>query len=605
MIEDLNANQLSFIVILVFAFGLLVTERIRNDIVVMLIVLALAVTGVLSPSEALSGFSSEPAIIVASIFVISGAFHQTGLAEKIGVWIGRLAGSSYSRILAVLMTSVEFLSAFTHHVTTTAVMLPIMLDLSRERNIPASKLLMPLSFAASLGTTITIIGAPAFLVASDVLQRAGRPELGIFSIAPIVLSLSVIGMLFMLLIGRFLLPERKGVEEPANRFRLDNYITEIKILPDSPFAGKTMDEITADGHYHFTVVGWIRSGRKLHGLFSPRQLKEGDVLLVNTTPEDVVAFRQERGIELHPVAQYGVDTAGAAQEVKEVKDVTEQLVQAVVAPASEIIGSTIRDIDFLWRYGAIVVGLWRREGFLRQELASIRLAAGDVLVLLGDEEALARVSQDRAFLMMIPFHGELQLRRKALLAAGIMLAIILAAAFNIIRLEIIMLAGAVAMVLSGCITARQAYRAIDARIYVFIAGAIPLGTAMQKSGTADLLAHWLQSTMGGWSTLFILLAIFAIVAAVTQFMSDAATTALFAPVAVALAQAMGHAPEAYVVTVAMASVVAFLTPIGHHGNLLIYGAGGYRFADFIRVGTPLTVLAALIVTLLAPLVWPE
>ncbi|MFZ2168770.1 MAG: SLC13 family permease [Methylococcaceae bacterium] len=603
MIEDLNMNQLSFIVILVFAFGLLVTERIRNDIVAMLIVLALAVTDVLSPSEALSGFSSEPAIIVASIFVISGAFHQTGLAERIGVWIGRLAGSSYSRILAVVMTSVALLSAFNHHVTTTAVMLPVTLDLSRERNIPASKLLMPLSFAASLGTTITIITAPAFLVASDALQRTGHPALGIFSIAPIGLSLSVTGILFMLLIGRFLLPVREGAEEPAKRFRLDNYFTEIKILPDSPFVGKTMDEITADGHYHFTVVGWIRSGRKLHGVFGPRQLKEGDVLLVNTTPEDVVAFREERGIELHPFAQYGVDNAesGGGEE----KDVTEQLVQAIVAPASEIIGNSIRDIDFLWRYGAIVVGLWRREAFLRQELASIRLEAGDVLVLLGDEESLSRVAQDRAFLMVVPFHGELQLRRKASLAAGIMLATIVVAAFKIIHLEIVMLAGAMAMVLSGCITARQAYRAIDARIYVFIAGAIPLGAAMQKSGTAGLLAHWLQNVMGGWSTMPILLTIFAIVAVVTQFLSDAATTALFAPVAVVLAQSMGHAPEAYVITVAMASVTACLTPIGHHGNLLVYGVGRYRFADFLRVGTPMTILAALVVTLLAPLVWPE
>lgn len=601
MIENLNANQLSFIVILVFAFGLLVTERIRNDIIAMLIVLALAVTGVLSPSEALSGFSSEPAIIVASIFVISGAFHKTGLAEKIGIWIGRLAGNSYSRILAVIMSSVALLSAFNHHVTTTAVMLPVTLDLCRERNIPASKLLMPLSFAASLGTTITIITAPAFLIASDVLQRAARPALGIFSIAPIGLSLSVTGILFMLLVGRFLLPEREGTEEPANRFRLDNYFTEIKILPDSPLVGKTMDEITADGHYHFTVAGWIRSGRKLHGLFGPRQLKEGDVLLVNTTPEDVVAFREERGIELHPVAQYGVDTADAEREEK---DVTEQLVQVVVAPSSEIRGSTIRDIDFLWRYGAIVVGLWRREGLLRQELANIRLEAGDVLVLLGDEESLARISQDRAFLMMVPFHGELQLRRKARLVAGIMLATIVVAAFKIISLEIVMLAGAMAMVLSGCITVRQAYRAVDVRIYVFIAGAIPLGAAMQKSGTADLLAHWLQNVMGGWSTMPILLTIFAIVAVVTQFLSDAATTALFAPVAAVLAQSMGHAPEAYVITVAMAAVTACFTPIGHHGNLLVYGAGGYRFADFLRVGTPLTVLAALIVTLLAPLVWP-
>jgi di/tricarboxylate transporter len=602
MIENLDIPQLSFIVILVLSFVLMVTERIRNDIIAMLIVLALSITEVLKPSEALSGFGSEPAIIVASIFVMSGAFHQTGLAEKIGQWIGRLAGDTYSRVVAVLMSAVELFSAVTHHVTTTAVMLPITLNLSRERNIPASKLLMPLSFAASLGTTITVIGAPAFLVASDTLQRFNRPGLGIFSIAPIGLSLSVMGILFMLLIGRFLLPARQGNEEASNRFRLDNYFTEIKILPNSPFVGKTMKEITADDHYHFTVVGWLRSGRRIDDLWGPRKVKEDDVLLVNTPPEDVVAFREEKGVELHPVARYG---AGASsQPGGEKKDVTEQLVQAVVAPNSELIGSSIREIDFLWRYGALVVGLWRQEGFLRQELSSIRLEAGDVLVLMGDEESLAAIARDRAFLMMVPFHGELQPRRKAGLTAAIMLAAILVATFNVIRLDIVMLAGALTMVLSGCITPRQAYRAIDTRIFVFIAGAVPLGAAMQKSGTAGLLAHWLQNFVTEWNVLFILLMIFSIVAVITQFMSDAATTAVFAPVAASLAQGLGHAPEAYVVTVAMASVTACLTPMGHHGNLLIYGVGGYRFADFIRIGTPMTILSGLVVILLAPLVWP-
>lgn len=601
MIENLGTPQLSFIIILVLSFALMIAERIRNDIVAMLIVLALTLTEVLTPSEALAGFGSEPAIIVACIFVMSGAFQQTGLAEKIGQWIGRLAGDTYSRVVMVLMSTVALFSAVTHHVTTTAVMLPITLDLSRERNIPASKLLMPLSFAASLGTTITVIGAPAFLVASDTLQRFGHKELGIFSIAPIGLSLSVAGILFMLLAGRFLLPERQGAEEPSNRFRLDNYFTEIKILPNSPFIGKMVNEIAEDDHYHFTVVGWLRSGRRMDELRSLRKVEEGDVLLVNTPPEDVVAFREEKGVELHPVARYG---AAAPSPGGEQKDVTEQLVQAVVAPNSELIGSSIREIDFLWRYGALVVGLWRQEGFLRQELSSIRLEAGDVLVLMGEEEALAAIAQDRAFLMMVPFHGELQPRRKAGLTAAIMLAAIVAATFNAVRLDIVMLAGALAMILSGCLTARQAYRAIDTRIYVFIAGAVPLGAAMQKSGTAALLAQELQSLVTEWPILFILSMIFIIVAVITQFMSDAATTAVFAPVAASLAQALGHTPEAYVVTVAMASVTACLTPMGHHGNLLIYGVGRYRFADFIRIGTPMTILSGLVVILLAPTVWP-
>ncbi|MEK6409006.1 MAG: SLC13 family permease [Acidobacteriota bacterium] len=597
----LSPQQLSFLIILALAFVFLISERIRSDLVAVLIVLSLAVTRVLSPSEALSGFGSEPAIVVVCIFVMSAAFHLTGLAETIGLRIGKLAGKGYSRIVVVLMSSVALLSAFTHHVTTTAVMLPVTLNLSRERDIPASKLLIPLSFAASLGTSITIIGAPAFLVASDVLQRGGRPGLGIFSIAPIGLSISVVGILFMVLIGRFLLPSRHGVEDLSDRFRLDSYLTELKILPDSTFIGKTLDEIKKDDHYRFTVVGWMREGRRLRGPFGRPQIRDGDVLLVHATPEDIVGFRQGSGIELHPVEKYA-DDDGASEA--NLEDISDQLVQAVIAPRSELIGRTLGEIDFKRRYGAIVIGLWRRKGLVQQQLAQVKLKPGDVLVLQGDEQSLATIANDPAFLLIVPFHGESRARKKAGLTAAIMLGTIALAAFNFLSLDIITLAGAAAMVLFGCIASRQAYRAIDARIYVFIAGAIPLGAAMQKSGTAALLATGLEKAVGQWPPILVLLAIFAIVAVVTQFLSDAATTAVFAPVAFALAQALGHSPEPYVVTVAMAAVTSFLTPIGHHGNLLVYGPGRYQFMDFVRVGTPLTCLVALVVATFALMIWP-
>jgi di/tricarboxylate transporter len=593
-------QQLIFFAILLVTFGLLITERLRNDIVAVLIILALAISGILDPGDALSGFGSEPAIVVAAIFVLSGALHTTGFSDMIGDWIGRLAGSSYSRALAVIMLAVALFSAFTHHLTTTAVMLPVTLNLAREKDIPPSRLLMPLSFAASLGTTITIIGAPAFLIASAALQQAGRPGLGIFSIAPIGLSLSLAGTLFMLLAGRFLLPAHQGGESGTNRFRLDQYFTELAIKPDSPFLDKTVAEVEADQTYHFKVVGWMRDRRYLSRPFGDRRLNADDVLLIRTTPEEIVAFRQEAGVELRPVEKYGGETP---QSGAELEDIADRLVQAVVAPTSDIVGRTIGELDFRRRYGAIVVGLWRKRGWIQREMSRIKLRAGDVLVLQGDEQALGRVESDPAFLMLVPFHGEAKPRRKAALAGLIMLATIVVSALNLLTIEIAVLAGAMAMVLSGCISARQAYRAIDARIYVFIAGAVPLGAAMQKTGAAGLLAGWLQGAIGGWSQPLVLAMIFAVVAILTQFMSDAATTALFAPVAVALASALGRPPEPYVVTVAMAAVAAFLTPIGHHGNLLVYGPGRYQFADFVRAGTPLTVLVGLIVVALAPIIW--
>jgi di/tricarboxylate transporter len=601
LLANLDTQQLLFFVILIAAFALLLTERLRNDLVAVLIILSLGVTGLLKPAEALSGFGSEPAIVVVSVLVMSAAFHQTRLDEIIGGWISRVAGSSLTGVLAVIMPTVALLSAFTHHLTTTAVMLPVTLNLSRQRSIAASKLLMPLSFAASLGTTITIIGAPAFLIASSALQQAGRPGLGIFSITPIGLALSIAGTLFILLIGRFLLPDRGSGDDPANRFRLDRYFTELTILPDSPFLDQTIAQVEANERYNFQVVGWMRHRRHLPRPYGDEQLRDGDVLLVRAPPEEIVAFRQESGVELHPVAKYGDSSNGGNDQTDE--DVEAQLVQVVVSPNSDLVGRTIAAVDFRRRYGAIVVGLWRKRGWLQQEMSKIRLRAGDVLVLQGEEEALDRVASDHNFLMMMPFQGEARLRRKAPLVAVIMLATIVVASLNWLTLDMVTMSGAVAMVLLGCITPRQAYRAIDGRIYLFIAGAIPLGLAMQQTGAAKLLAEGLQAAIGGWPETLILFAIFAVVGIITQFMSDAGTTALFAPIAVALAQALGHPPEQYVVTVAMAAVASFLTPIGHHGNLLVYGPGRYQFADFVRVGTPLTIIVGIIVSVLAQLIW--
>ncbi len=603
MFANVNPQQLAFLAILTIAILLFVTEWIRTDLVAVLIVVALYVARVLKPDEALSGFSSEPAIVIAGIFVLSRALHVTGLSDSIGNWIGRVAGNSVSRAIVVIMPTVAVLSAFTHHVTTTAMMLPITLDLSRERNMPASKLLMPMSFAASLGTTITIIGAPAFLIASTALQQSGRSGLGIFSIAPIGLSLTVAGTLFVLFIGRFLLPAHKGGEDTTRHFRLEDYLTEITVVPDSSFIDKTVNEILEEGKYHFVVSGLIRKQKRLRA-YKNEPLKAGDVLVVRTTPEELVTIRKQSDLELHPVRMYG-STAEKKQKEKENEhdDGADLFVQAVVAPKSSLAGRTLSDLDFKRRYGAIVVGLWRKDGWLNQEVSKVKLRANDVLVLEGDEEALARVANDDAFLMMVPFHAEPTLRRKAWLAGAIMLTTILLAAFNLMTIEMAAITGAVAVVLSGCIPANQAYRSIDARIFVFIAGAIPLGTAMQKTGTANMLAGWLQRAVGGWPEFLVLLLLFGVVSIITQFMSDSATTALFAPVAIALAQALGRAPEPFVVTVAMASVVAFLTPIGHHGNLLIYGPGRYKFGDFAKVGTPLTVICGIIVAVLSPLIW--
>jgi di/tricarboxylate transporter len=599
--SQLPLHQLVFFAILAGAVGLLVTERLRTDMIALLIILALAMTGILSPEEALSGFQSEPAIVIAAVFVLGAGLRYTGLSEALGRWTGRFAGGGLTRMLAVIMPASALLSTFTHHVAITAIMLPTTLSLAKSRGVAASKLLLPMAIGSSLGTTLATI-TPSFLVAGALLRQAGRPGLDLFSIAPIGLVLSAAGILYMVLVGRFLLPTRQGTGDSSTRFRLDGYFTELRILPGSPLLGKTIKQVHADRAYRFTIAGWVRNGEHLRAPLGDRTLEANDLLLIHTTPGGLVALREERGVALEPVARYEPSPSGASA-AGHGNDPAERLTQAIIAPRSSLIGRTLAEVDFRRHFGALVVALWRKGGFLPEQLSAVRLAEGDTLVIQGEDEALGRVSEDPDFLMLVPFHGEARRPRKALLSGAILLGAIAAASLHVLSLGMAMLAGAAAMLLTRCLTPRQAYKAIDAPMYLFVAGAIPLGAAMKQSGAADMVAGLLQGVLGGWNEWLILLTLFAVVGVVVQFMgSDSATTALFGPLAIALALALGHSPEAYIVTVAMAAVTAVLTPMCHH-NLLIYGPGGYKFTDFFRVGAPLTAIAGLVVATMAPMLW--
>jgi len=594
-------SQIVFLVILLATLVLLVSEWIRLDVTAMLALVALVVTGILKPAEALAGFGSEPAIAVAAVFVLSAGLAQTGVTERLGDWIGRLAGASLWRATLVIMLAVAAMSAFTHHLMITAMMLPVTLAICARAGLPPSRLLMPMSLAASFGTTLTVIGAPAFLIAAHILGRDGGPGLGIFSLTPIGLAIAGVATLFMLTAGRLLLPAREGRAAGDDHFRLDGYYTEIVVQAGQAFIGKPLAEFRKAHEKSFEVVDWLRHGQPLARPFEDCAIEEHDVLLVRSTPDLLASIAGEPGLALHAVAQYGKDLPkGHAEEVHG----DERLVQVVLAPNSNLVGRTIGSIGFKDRYGVIVVGLWRKRGWLRRELSRIKLKAGDALVLWGESEQFAKLPEQHEFLMTVPFHGKALRRERWLPALAIMAASVLLAATEVLPVQIAFLAGAVAMVLSGCLTPVQAYGAIETRVFVFIAGAIPLGMAMEKTGVSALFASFLVEAVSGWSPWLILFALFVSAALLTQILSDAATVVLLGPVALGMAGPLGLPPEPLVVCAAIGAVAAVLTPIGHHGNLLIYAPGNYRFGDFVRVGAPLTLLIAVVTCSIALLLWP-
>lgn len=595
----METQQLLFLVILFASLVLFVSEKLRVDLVAMLTLLALTLTGILDPKQALSGFSSEPAIIVATVFVLSAGLSATGITDRIGAGIARAAGRSEWRTIAVVMPATAALAAFTHHVMVTAMMLPILMRLAREQKLAASRVLMPMSLAASLGTTLTLISAPAFLLANDLLKRDGQPALDIFAITPIGVALVLLGTAYMLLM-RWLVPKRSGEGGQPDYFRLEHYYTELVVEAASPWIGKSRAALEKAFADRLQVLELARPGTHWHRPPGDVPLEAGDVLLVRASPDEIASIAHEPGLALHAVAKYGERTE---QEpgAKPVSD--EQLVQAIVAPRSEFIGRSVASIDFMRNLGVAVVGLWRKEGWVRGVLSDTPLQEGDLLVLWGRPQALEPLASHHGFLMLMPFGGQQKSRRRAPMALLIMVAAIVASATELLQPQIAFLAGAVAMVLTRCVGVEQAYREIDVRIYVMIAGVIPLGIAMEHTGTAALFASLLLDHAAQWSPLALLLVMFAAAALLTQILSDAATTVLLSPIAVALAHGLGLAPTPFVVCTAMGAVASFLTPIGHHGNLLILNPGRYTFGDFLRIGIPLTLLIAFVSAWLSRWLW--
>ncbi len=591
----MTQQQLIFVAIVVVTLVLFISERIRMDVAALLTQLALAATGILTPVEALSGFASEPAIIVASVFVISAALTQTGITERIGAGIARSAGAREWRAILVVMPAVAALAAFSHHLMITAMMLPIMMRLARVQNLSPSRLLMPMSLAASLGTTLTIFSAPAFLLMNHLLLTGGQETLGVFGITPIGIALVTLAIAYMFL-ARWILPKRKAKTDEADYLRLDRYYTELVIEEDSRWIGKAMGEFNRYYDGRLEVAEWLRDGVPQHNKGKDSLLAEGDILFASTTPDEIATVEGDPGLSLHAVKKYG-GTGGKADEG------THQLVQVVVAPHSPFIGETIGSVDFRKSFDVLVVGLWRRQEWIRDKLSQVKMREGDLLVLRGTPERFAELASHHGFLMMVPFSANPRRRQFATRTLLIVAATVGAAASGVFPPQMAFLGGAVALVLTGCVGVDQAYREIDVRIYVMIAGVIPLGLGMEKTGTAAFLADQLQVLTAGWSPLYVMLALYWGAALVTQILSDAATTVLLAPISLALALALGLPPQPFIVCTALGAVTAFLTPIGHHGNLLILNPGQYTFGDFFRVGIPLTIGISLVSAWLAQWMW--
>ncbi|MBA2404057.1 MAG: SLC13 family permease [Bdellovibrionales bacterium] len=591
-------DQLIFIVIMVVSVVLFIKEYLRVDVIAMLIVLALAITGIIEVKEAFSGFSSEPAIIVAAVFILSAGLSSTGVTDVIGEWVSRFSGKGEVRAIFVIMLSVAFMSAFTHHLMVTAMMLPIIMKICKEEEgLHASRLLIPMATAASLGTTLTLIGAPAFLLANNVLKRGGSPGLSLFEVGKVGGPLVLTGIFFCMLM-KWLLPKTSGEDDTVDSFKLTDITTELIITEKSSWVGKTFKELVSQTEKQFLVLKWMRKDKVLDKKDADEALEEGDIFIVKVTADELLSFDGANGLGLKAIQKYSED-----KEVSSLAGQEKRILKAVISPKSEFVGRTLAQINFYHRFGVAVVGIWRKSGWVSSGVVEITLKPGDMLVIWGPKDKLDNISLHRGFLMFLPFYGTSVKRSKSKIASFIMLASITIAATGVLPAYLAFVAGAVAMILTKCVDIELAYSSVEVKIFVMIAGVIPLGVAMEKTGVDQLLAQQILNLTGGWQPFVMMLVFFWVAALLTQILSDAATTVLLAPIAVAFAKGASISPISAVVCVTVGAVASFLTPIGHHGNLLILSPGNYRFSDFLKIGLPLTIILSALTCYLSLMFW--
>ncbi len=588
------------LLILLASIILFASERIRVDVVAMMVLLTLLFTGILTPEEAFSGFSSPAVITVWAIYIVSAGLMITGVADAIGQRILRVSGFAEWRLVAVIMVTVGVMSAFMNNIGATAVLLPAVVAIGRKARIPASKLLIPLAFGSLLGGITTLIGTPPNLLVSNALAAAGYEPFSLFDYTPMGLIIMSTSIVYMVVFGRHLLPNRNDDNTDngdglVTEYHLRDYLTELQVLPNSSLVGKTLVETHLGESYGLTIVGIIRDGEVRVGFMPNTHIMVGDLLLARGSIEKILASDRELGVAIDAHSRLSeTDLSSPEATVSEL----------VVSQKASFIDRTLEEIDFRRRFNLTVLAIWRQEAPIVDRISQVRLKLGDTLLVHGRREQIASMQLNPSFLVLGSVPLEQRRRSKAQAAIMIFLLMIGLVAIGEVQISSAAVLAAILMVLVGCLKMDEAYRSIEWQSVFLIAGMLPMGIAMAKTGTAQYLSDQIIDLVGGYGPWAIMIGLFVLTTVITEFMSNAAAAVLVAPIAISAAAQIGVAPYAFVMGVGIAASNSFLFPIGHQASVLVYGPGNYRFFDYTKVGLPLTLIIWVLLIIFLPFLWP-
>jgi di/tricarboxylate transporter len=561
-----------------FAIALFLRNRIPPDVVAVVVLGALTVLGLVTPTEAISGFASPATIAVGAMFVLSAGLRETGALDAIARFLGAI-GRNTPTLQFALTLKVSAISAFINNTAAVAVFLPMVLGIARRRKLPASKLLIPLSYASQFGGVCTLIGTSTNLLVNSMGKAAGFAGFGLFDFAPVGMLLVVVGCVYLLTIGWWLLPRRAVAHTPTDAYALREYVFAVTVAPQSRWAGRTVRKTDLVRGGDVALLELIRQGHRLR----PREhdvLLAGDRLILQGDADRLFELARRNDLQLDPDPAAAIVLEGDGL----------QLVEVVLAPMASAAGRTLSSLDRSWTSRAAPVAIARQEGVLHTGLTEVPLLAGDALLLLVNTTDVPALRDDADFVVLSERDNPTARRRRAPLALAIVAAVVVVAANGWLPIEIAALLGAAAMAVGRCIGVDRLYRNVELRVLVLLAAMLPLGIAIEKTGAADSLVKVALALLPTDHPVLALAVIYGLTMLMTEVITNNATAVLMTPIALALAAQLGLQPAPFLVAVAFAASTSFSTPIGYQTNTMVYAAGGYSFGDFLRVGVPLNLL---------------
>lgn len=595
--------------ILLLTIVLFIWDRIRMDLVALLAVLGLAFSGVISATEAVSGFGASIVVMIAALFVIGEGLFRTGIAAAAGSWLLRVGGRNELRLLLLLMPTVAFISAFMSSTGAVALFIPVVLHLARKASLHPARLLMPLAFASLIGGMLTLVGTPPNIVVSGALEQSQGQGFGFFSFSPMGGIILFAGMIYMLTVGRWLLgrnsqsevgDEGISLHQLASRYGVEDCLYRLNVQKSSALCGQTVTEAGLRTHFEVTLFAIGRKGHLLSNLMpvlSNTRIEQGDELFVYGKLEDV-----EHLCDAMQLRNQGFPTRKREQVAQEFG-----VVEVAPRPDGDLQGKNLKEAKFRDQYNLSVIGIRRQSEVVDTRFGTTPIELGDTLLLCGGWQDIARLSKQHDLLVLdTPVEMQAAPARKkhapiAIAALVLMLGMMLLTDLPSVTA---VLAAAVLMLVSGCVRMDEAYQSLNATSLVLIAAMLPLAAAMESSGALGLIVDGLLQQMSGYEGVWVLAGLFLFTTLFSQFISNTATTVLVVPVAIATAQGLGLNPEPLLMTVAIAASTAFATPIASPVNTLVMSPGGYKFSDFVRVGVPLQLITLVLTLLFVPTLFP-